>query len=365
MDTRESNEQPSLLTIKTEAAQTNHTNEPSRFRVSRVGRESIDLSQTNQIRKMSSLTTDDIQDYAKDTDDHTEYKMPFFTLTAKNRDEMHYSVHLMQKAAKENAVNDVSSFEASNNEKLPTGSNRRSSNTSSYNARKGSMQNKLINVKATIDDDSLNAKTHHSAAGIQRSKANSKASIFDVFPDLSKTIPTIEIVNTDTVTDTTNMKEAPPDKSLETIKEQVDNQVATFKTESETTTGSDFLKVHRTKLVINKNRKLSGLLGDVDVNDPDRKYRFSIIKEEENVDPDRQSMVSFSNISKYHQKRRKSLHPSEAFSTSEEVTRARRLSIFGADDWNNKQSKYTQRISITKRNSIFSLHSRNGKTKLL
>ena len=49
----------------------------------------------------------------------------------------------------------------------------------------------------------------------------------------------------------------------------------------------------------------------------------------------------------HNNKRRKSVLPSEAFKTSEEVLRARKLSIFALNDWKNKSNKQNQRIIIS------------------
>ena len=47
-----------------------------------------------------------------------------------------------------------------------------------------------------------------------------------------------------------------------------------------------------------------------------------------------------SNKSHHENTRRKSLHPSEAFVTSEEVNKARKLSIFPSNQtWNNKSNQ--------------------------
>ena len=58
--------------------------------------------------------------------------------------------------------------------------------------------------------------------------------------------------------------------------------------------------------------------------------RFSIVNEDS----------TDSNKSHHENTRRKSLHPSEAFVTSEEVNKARKLSIFPSNQtWNNKSNQ--------------------------
>ena len=72
--------------------------------------------------------------------------------------------------------------------------------------------------------------------------------------------------------------------------------------------------------------------------------RFSIVNDNQSIND--------LNRNHYINVRRKSLHPNEAFVTSDEVNKARRLSIYASNDSNSKSSKLSQQRMINQQDKI-------------
>jgi hypothetical protein len=277
--------------------------------------------QRTRLASLAGLDLRRISEAREDDEPNPQFRSPFFTLTAKDGEYLHYSAHIREK--NNNGNNSAESAD----EKEKGGTQKLQKNNRSNSLRKNSLQNKLVNVKATIEDESsadrsADNNSYNSDVGSRRNRGERKSSIFDIFPEIGN-------------------KPIAKEKSIDVV-EPVESEEKTIASKTEVAIEHDVENITKIKSLedVTPTEKIDLRLKEQN----DRRksnFRFSIVNDNQ-TSPNKTQQ----------KKRRKSLHPSEAFNTSEEVTKARRLSIFAPDSHNNKQTQH-----ITIKRDDYGLHS--------